>query len=71
MKCQSAGGCGKFLVKYLTKTLTVRDVEAKIEAMLGCSGSAVLNSPPELAYDIDDLGDYDYTMEHLKTLDRP
>lgn len=55
-----------FLFKYLTKTLTVPDVEAKIRGMLGCSGSAVLNAPPELAYDIDDLEDYDYAIRHLR-----
>lgn len=47
-----------FATRYLTKTLTVPQVEAKIQAMLGCSGAAVRGAPPELAYDIDDLEDY-------------
>jgi len=54
-----------FLVKFLTKTLTVPDIEKKIESMLGCSGCAVLNSPPELSYDIDALDDYEFAMEQL------
>jgi GTP:adenosylcobinamide-phosphate guanylyltransferase len=54
-----------FLVKFLTKTLTVPDIERKIERMLGCTGSAILNSPPELAYDIDALDDYEYALERL------
>jgi len=60
----------KFLFKFVRKTLTVPDVEAKIRDMLGCSGSAVLDSPPELAYDIDDLEDYNYAMDNLNALDR-
>ncbi|AIE87520.1 nucleotidyltransferase family protein [Fimbriimonas ginsengisoli] len=55
-----------FLVKFLTKQLTVPDIERKIQSMLGCSGTAVLNSPPELAFDIDALDDYEYALEHLK-----
>jgi GTP:adenosylcobinamide-phosphate guanylyltransferase len=54
-----------FLYKFLTKTLTVPDVERKIVTMLHCSGKAVMHSPPELAYDIDDLADYEYAMKHL------
>jgi len=54
-----------FLIKFLTKKLTVPDIEGKIQSMLGCSGCAVLNSPPELSYDIDALDDYEYALEHL------
>ncbi len=56
----------KFLVKFITKTLTVRDIERKIETLLNCSGSAILNSAPELAFDIDYLDDYEYALEHAK-----
>ncbi len=56
-----------FLFKFLTKTLTVPDVERKIQAMLHCSGKAIEHSPPELAYDIDDLPDYEYAMQHLRS----
>ncbi len=54
-----------FLCKFLTKTLTVPDVERKIQSMLHCSGKAIAHSPPELAYDIDDIDDYEYAMKHL------
>jgi GTP:adenosylcobinamide-phosphate guanylyltransferase len=54
-----------FLYKFLTKTLTVPDVEAKIQAMLHCSGKAIMHSPPELAYDIDDFSDYEYALKHI------
>jgi len=46
-----------FAVRYLRKTLTVDQIEAKIQSMLGCSGAAVRGAPPELAYDIDDVED--------------
>jgi molybdopterin-guanine dinucleotide biosynthesis protein A len=52
----------KFLFKFLTKTLTVPDVEEKIQSMLGCTGAAIRHAPTELAYDIDDLEDYDYAI---------
>jgi len=50
----------KFLFKFVTKTLNVPDVEQKIQHMLGCTGAAIRNAPTELAYDIDDLEDYEY-----------
>ena len=51
-----------FVLGLLRKTLTVPQIEAKIQAMLGCSGAAVRGAPPELAYDIDGLEDYEYAM---------
>lgn len=57
----------KFLFKYLTKTLVLQDVESKIVSLLGCSGRAILSSPPELAFDIDDLEDYQDALKHLGT----
>ena len=56
----------KFLIKMLTKRLTVPDVESKIQSMLGCSGAAVRNCPAELAYDIDYYDDYEYAMKHIR-----
>ena len=54
-----------FVLKWLTKSLTIKDLERKIESMLGCTGSAVRGAPFELAYDIDDLEDFDYAMKHV------
>ena len=56
-----------FVFKWLTKSLTVADVEAKIVSILKCSGKAVRNSPPELAFDIDYLEDYEYAVEFVKS----
>ena len=55
----------KFLFKFVTKTLTVPDVENKIVSMLGCSGAAIRNAPTALAYDIDDLEDYEYALTRV------
>lgn len=54
-----------FLVKFLRKRLSVPDIEKKIVSLLGCSGAAVRHAPPELAYDIDDMEDYDYATTHV------
>lgn len=53
-----------FVVGYLTKTLTVQSVENKVKSLLNCDGAAIAGSPPELAYDIDDLEDYRYATAH-------
>lgn len=52
-----------FVFKWLTKALTIDDLEKKIVSMLGCSGKAIVGAPVELAYDIDYLDDYDYAMD--------
>lgn len=52
-----------FAYRFLTKSLTVPQIEAKIQSMLGCSGAAVRGAPPELAYDIDDLEDYSFALK--------
>lgn len=54
-----------FVARWLTKNLTLADVEEKIQSMLKISGSAVLGVPPELAYDVDDQEDYDYAIAHI------
>jgi GTP:adenosylcobinamide-phosphate guanylyltransferase len=54
-----------FVLKWLTKRLTLVDVEAKIMNVLGCSGAAIADSAPELAFDIDYQDDYDFAVKHL------
>jgi len=55
-----------FVFKWLTKRLTLGDLEAKILSLLGCSGAAVIDSDPSLHYDIDFQDDYEYTMSRTK-----
>lgn len=52
----------KFVWDYLNKKLTVPDIEAKITELLRVRGRAVPGSPPELAYDIDYIEDYQYAV---------
>lgn len=60
----------KFVWDYLNKKLTVPDIEAKITELLRVRGKAVPGSPPELAYDIDYIEDYQYAMS-FKAKARP
>ncbi|MEQ1823961.1 MAG: hypothetical protein ABL949_15745, partial [Fimbriimonadaceae bacterium] len=52
----------KFLWDYMNKKLTVTDIEKKIEELVGINGMAVPGAPAEVAYDIDYLDDYHYTL---------
>jgi hypothetical protein len=54
-----------FVAKWLTKTMTLADVENKIQSMMKLTGSAVLGVPAELAYDIDDEEDYNYAVKWM------
>jgi GTP:adenosylcobinamide-phosphate guanylyltransferase len=54
-----------FVAKFLAKRITLADVEGKIESLLGCSGKAIMGAPPELAYDIDYIDDYQYAVERM------
>jgi hypothetical protein len=53
-----------FLTKFLTKSLTVADVVAKIEEVVGAKIQAVQTAPAELAFDVDDIGDYEYALRN-------
>lgn len=55
-----------FLLRFVTKSLTVKDLERKIESMLQCSGRALPNSPAELAFDLDYLDDYEFALSHME-----
>lgn len=56
-----------FVLKYLMKKLSVDDVEKKVRQLLDCSGVAVPNSPPELAFDLDYLDDYEYAKRLISS----
>ena len=53
-----------FLTKFMARAVTVEDVEAKISEIIRASVKAVPDSPPELAFDIDDIGDYEYALRN-------
>lgn len=59
-----------FVYRLLTKKLTIRDIETKVVELLGCTGAAVPNSPPELAFDVDYIEDYHYAVQTFRTMRR-
>lgn len=59
-----AVGAGTIL-RLLTKQLAVRHIEARCQKTIGCSGYAVMDAHPELAYDIDTVEDYKIALKHF------
>lgn len=51
-----------FLMKLMTRQLTVEAVETKIGEILGMKVVAVPDAPAELAFDIDEIDDYQYAL---------
>jgi hypothetical protein len=49
-----------FVARYLTRRLTVAQVERRCGEILGCRGAAVIGAAPELAFDIDRPEEYRY-----------
>ena len=58
----------RFVLLLLTKRLSIKDIEDKVTELLGCTGQAVADSPPELAYDVDYIEDYHYAMQTFRTM---
>lgn len=51
-----------FMARFVTRRLRVEHIERRCGQILGKEGAAVLDSPPELAFDIDDVEDYRYAL---------
>lgn len=60
----SALGFG-FIFKLLTRRLRVPDLEARASALTGCRCRAILDCHPELAFDIDNLKEWEYARQLL------
>ena len=60
-----------FVLKYITRQLTIADVERRCEAIFGWRGRAVRNSPPDLACDIDTREDYLYAQQYCIAKEEP
>ena len=56
------------ILKFVTRRLTVEDLEAKASAIAGCRGIAIRHMPPELAYDIDLPAEYEYARRHIAAI---
>jgi CTP:molybdopterin cytidylyltransferase MocA len=52
------------LVTFALRRLTVHDVEQRAHRVLGLRARAVRNAAPQLCYDVDTLGEYEYALRH-------
>jgi hypothetical protein len=53
-----------FLLRFIARQVGVDDVVKKIESILMCKIGLTQDPDPVLAYDIDDLDDYEYSIRH-------
>ena len=49
-----------FIFRFLLRRLSAQDIEAQCRRILNCSGAAIRDSAPELAFDIDTPEEYEY-----------
>lgn len=54
-----------FMIRLLMRTLSVAHIEARCRDILGCSVKGVLDSSPELAFDLDYIREYRYAAKAL------
>lgn len=59
-----------FTMKYLLKLVTVADVEKRVSELLHCSATAIPESSPDLAFDIDYIEDYQYALQNYDAIQR-
>jgi hypothetical protein len=51
-----------FALKYKMRKLSLGDVVSKLEEIIGCKVKPITGAPAELAFDIDDIKDYEYAL---------
>jgi CTP:molybdopterin cytidylyltransferase MocA len=52
------------ITRFVTRQLDIHHIERRCRTILGCSGVAVTGCDPALAFDIDDVDDYRYAIQH-------
>jgi molybdopterin-guanine dinucleotide biosynthesis protein A len=52
------------LARFALRRLTIADIEQRADRVLGLRARAIRNAAPALAYDVDNLTDYEYALEH-------
>lgn len=56
----------KFVIKFLTRTLTLGEAEEKVSRLLGgINGVVVVSKHPEVGVDVDKPGDYDLALKTI------
>jgi CTP:molybdopterin cytidylyltransferase MocA len=53
------------VIAFALRRLSLDRIEERCRNVLRCSGSAVIGSPAESAFDIDDIADLDYARAHM------
>ena len=56
----------KVIFKYLTRQLTIKDVEERVDKMLGIKALAVITPYPEMGFDVDKVGHVQVAERILK-----
>ncbi|HPQ10532.1 MAG TPA: hypothetical protein PLQ98_04325, partial [Bacillota bacterium] len=54
----------RFLVKFITKSLSIEEIEQRAEEILGFKAKAIISTYPEIGIDVDKPSDL-YLMENL------
>lgn len=52
------------LLKFALKRLSIEELEARAQKVLGMNVAAIRNAAPELAYDADTVDEYRYSVDH-------
>lgn len=52
------------LLKFALKRLSIEELEARAQKVLGMNVAAIRNAAPELAYDADTVDEYRYAVDH-------
>ena len=58
-----------FILRYVLRRLSVRDIETQCCRILDCSGAAILDAAPELAFDMDTPEEYEYAKSHAAEIE--
>jgi len=53
-----------FCVRFMLRRLSIQALECHAQNVLGIAARAVRGAPPELAYDVDTLNEYEYAANH-------
>lgn len=54
-----------FLIKFLTRSLTMKEAEQKVSQLLGISGVVVVSNFPEIGVDVDKPGDLELVLNTI------
>jgi GTP:adenosylcobinamide-phosphate guanylyltransferase len=56
----------QFIMRFLFKRLTIAHILQRCRRGLGCTGEPIRGCAPELAYDIDEVAEYRYAVQHTQ-----